>query len=558
MSTSSITRSASGNQLASGAQVWSWTFPGAPICINLSRYLVARLQNDLDTRTRALGDSAREIGGLLLGHPRGDDSIVVVDDYAWLPSEPTQNGSYNLNTAELERMRAERAGRSSVVVGYFRTDFGANLELRDAEMDLIGGQFSKSTDVVLLICSSRPHTGGFFFWMGEGVMSPFSLMDFPLDVTRLPFHDDPDAAVPPPFDISSAPVSELAAAAPPVALPAHESEADLVKWPVLEPTPFKIPGSTVVRMPSKQAPVPTALVPTATPVITIAQPPGKKISRPAPSPENAARDNAARESASRGNTARENPARENPAPAPAVPPKAKSVWLTVVWTFALLIGLCLTAGVIVLVFRGGPLPFGSPSATIESKPLLAPEFPLQLTVEAQGTGLNIRWDSAKPCGRASARRATHDHGDQQGARRDSSHRAAAHHRSYLFPIFRGAYGSATGNVGRRRQDIPRIRSGSVLRSATAAARRSVRSAATTYGSRSASRACSRAKSGKHSDPREERECSSGRRGGFARAEISRPHLYRAVVEPGAVAPGRDRSTGRRCSAASAVRSRAAQ
>ncbi len=417
MSTPSIARPASGNPSASGAQVWSWTFPGAPICVNLSRYLVARLQSDLEIRTRALGDSAREIGGLLFGHQGRSDSVVVVDDYVWLPSEPTQNGAYTLNTAELERLRTERSGASSAVIGYFRTDFGANLELRDAEIDLVGRQFSEPTNIVLLIGSSRPHTGGFFFWMGEGVISPFSLMDFPLDVTRLPFHDDSASA---PFAGASASLSELLAAAessieppsvaPPsvVQPPASEPEAELVKWPVVEPVVIRVaPPAPVVQMPLKEAPVPPA------PVVTIAQPPAEKTPPSAPSRENAAREKLqetsrpdnSRKDNSRQNSSnettsdvasREQPASRNPASAPAAPSKEKSVWLTIAWTLALLIGLCLSAGVAVLVFRGDPLSIIKPSTTTESKTQPAPAFPFRLTVEAQGTGLNIHWDAQSP------------------------------------------------------------------------------------------------------------------------------------------------------------------
>ena len=381
MSTPTFARSGAGSPWASGAQMWSWTYPGAPICINLSRSLVARLQSDVDTRTRAEGDSGRELGGLLFGHPRGNESIVDIDDYVWLPSAPGQNGSYNLNTAEIERLREERKGSSSMIVGYFRTDFGATLELRDAEIDLIGREFSDPTNVVLLICSSRPHTGGFFFWMGEGVMSPFSLMDFPLDVMRLPFHDDPHAAAPPAVTSSLAetPSPRAAPAAPemddPSDAPFLDDSEELVPWPVLDSAPKKlIVPAPVVQMPAKPAPAPPP------PVISIDQPQAEK-----PSP---ARDTNIREA-----SAHESAVPVNNVPANSAPSRANGILVTAGWTLALLIGLCLSAGVIVIAFRGGPSSFSLNAPSTEPKPQSASVSPFQLNVEAQGTGLNIRWDA---------------------------------------------------------------------------------------------------------------------------------------------------------------------
>ena len=392
MSTLSVVASAP-SQLASGeSQVWSWTFPGAPICINLSRALIGRLQAEVDARTRvhAPREGIRpEIGGLLFGHQRGNGPVVEIEDYSWIPSELPQDGTYSLSKAELDRLRGERAGSASVVVGYFRTDSGDNLELRDAELDLMAKQFADASNVALLICSSKPHTGGFFFWMGEGVISPFSLMDFPLDVARLKFHDDPDvagspsethasASVPPPVAVSL-PLPLPVSAPPPPAAPMKDADPHLLPWPVLDRPPVK--SAAVLRpQPLEELPV------QQTAPVTLADPVKVPLADVREAPvvvKEAAEKDAGVQEADLKRSALQKATQ-------ATPVRSPSVWFSILWALTLLFALSAIAGIII-VFNGGTLPLVGPAHAAKATP--GPRFPLQLNVEAQGTGLNIRWDA---------------------------------------------------------------------------------------------------------------------------------------------------------------------
>jgi len=167
---------------ASTRTAFSWTFPGAPIRINISLDLISRLRAELDQRQNlANGTSRAEVGGVLLGH-QDTPMTLVIDDYVWVTSEEQPSGRYHLDPSELRLLRSIY----SEPVGYFRTQSEDGLHLKDEEIDFVGKHFRDPTDVVLLIRNSpQQYTAGFFFWMEAGVFAPFSFMDFPLDAELL-------------------------------------------------------------------------------------------------------------------------------------------------------------------------------------------------------------------------------------------------------------------------------------------------------------------------------------------------------------------------------------
>jgi hypothetical protein len=158
-----------------------WTFPGSPIRINIPLDLISKLQADLDPREDVVNStSCAEVGGVLLGHQE-TPATLDIDDYVWVSSEARSDGLYHLDPSTLERLRSV-----TVVVGYFRTESGGDLRVRDQEISFIRKYFRDPTNVVLLIEPSRqPYTAGFFFWMKEDAFAPVSLMDFPLDAELL-------------------------------------------------------------------------------------------------------------------------------------------------------------------------------------------------------------------------------------------------------------------------------------------------------------------------------------------------------------------------------------
>ncbi|HVO98357.1 MAG TPA: TonB family protein [Bryobacteraceae bacterium] len=181
MSTPSAAKSQSS---ATTQAVFRWTFPGAPIRIDIPIDLISRLRTELDQRASS-GCSEVEVGGVLLGQRRTSTTLEI-NDYLW--ASPEQPGTrYRLDPSALERLCAEHSAQDgdalrSGVVGYFRTQARDELLLRDDEIRLVREHFQNPTDVVLLIqTSDELFTSGFLFWMREGDFAPFSFMDFPLD-----------------------------------------------------------------------------------------------------------------------------------------------------------------------------------------------------------------------------------------------------------------------------------------------------------------------------------------------------------------------------------------
>ena len=165
---------------------FTWTFPGAPVRINIRFELISRLQTELNRHKRSDTDASYvEIGGVLLGREGRAPTTVEIHDYIRIPCGHPSDGLYALNVSELERLRQARAVRGLSVVGYFRTQSKDPLRLRDAEIELIRKQFPDPSNVVLLIETSREQNeAGFFFW-NRNTLIPVSLMNFPLDAVSL-------------------------------------------------------------------------------------------------------------------------------------------------------------------------------------------------------------------------------------------------------------------------------------------------------------------------------------------------------------------------------------
>jgi hypothetical protein len=167
--------------------MYTWTFPGAPIRINIQLSVILKLQAEAG-QARSAGHS-RMVGGVLLGESRPPGSVEI-NDCVFLPSSHPASHPYVLNVSELERVRRERGNSRNgrvrlTVVGYFRTQPERVLALRDDEIELVQKHFHDPSQVVLLIQSSAEQsTAGFLFWDGDSVV-PFSLLDFPLDAAAL-------------------------------------------------------------------------------------------------------------------------------------------------------------------------------------------------------------------------------------------------------------------------------------------------------------------------------------------------------------------------------------
>jgi hypothetical protein len=166
------------------AGVYTWTFSGAPIRIEIGLDVIARLEAAI-TRSRE-NSAAVEIGGVLLGD-FPSPGTVEVHDYIPIEAEARSKRGYLADALELERLcsRKDSSSRTGRVVGYFRTQQEHSLELRDDELEPIRQHFGDPRQVVLLIRSSAEQcTGGFLFWDG-GALSPFSFLEFPFAAETL-------------------------------------------------------------------------------------------------------------------------------------------------------------------------------------------------------------------------------------------------------------------------------------------------------------------------------------------------------------------------------------
>lgn len=167
--------------------VYTWTFPGAPIRIKIPYQVMRRLRSELDERQQSLPNV--EMGGVLIGRAE-NAATLIIEDYVWITSEQ-QGTRYSIDPSQLDWVC--KVYRTPV--GYFRTQAGGNMRLREDEAAFLTEHFPKPDNVALLISSSdKIHTGGFFFWMEKGVLTPFSIMDFPLDADLLEIEDEPEVA----------------------------------------------------------------------------------------------------------------------------------------------------------------------------------------------------------------------------------------------------------------------------------------------------------------------------------------------------------------------------
>jgi hypothetical protein len=162
---------------------FTWTFPGGPLRISMPLTLIARLQAELDEHyRRCAGASQREIGGVLLGREGEFPDTIEIEDCVLVPSEMA-DGRYVWNAAAFKKI--SQPDDETRRVGYFRTEWGHSLTLRDEEIEAVQEHFPDRTNVVLLIQSSPDDRhAGFLFWDGD-VFTSFSFMDFPFDAEVL-------------------------------------------------------------------------------------------------------------------------------------------------------------------------------------------------------------------------------------------------------------------------------------------------------------------------------------------------------------------------------------
>ncbi len=162
---------------ASASSTYTWTFPGSPIRVKIPLPVIARLRSEIDEYCGLYPNQpAPERGGVLIGRLEGSGTLHI-DDYVWISAEQQASGGI-AEQSHFDKVRKV----DQVPVGYFRTQPGEMLRLRDDEIGFFKRQFPHPNNVALLVStSSTPYKAGFFFWMKEDELSPVSFMDFTLD-----------------------------------------------------------------------------------------------------------------------------------------------------------------------------------------------------------------------------------------------------------------------------------------------------------------------------------------------------------------------------------------
>ena len=281
---------------------------------------------------------------MLLGRPKTRTTLDI-DDYVWVSSG--QPGSqYHLDASEIQRLRSVY----TFVVGYFRTQPEDNLHLRDEELTLVGKHFPDPTNVVLLIHTSRqPYTAGFFFWMNKGVLAPCSFMDFPLDAELLRIQAEPrgtEARV-------TRPAQEVEMTLPLLASSGKDAAEYVASASTSTAEPISESGKDVRSARRQRSP----------------------LERLQARLSISAADDGQRKQSERTETT----------PPLAAATSKKTTQQMLVTTGIVLAALLLT-GVSAFLLQDWK------SNSRQKAPVTAAAFPLQLAVEAQGNGLNVRWN----------------------------------------------------------------------------------------------------------------------------------------------------------------------
>ena len=175
------------------SEILTWSFPGAPFRILLPIAVMRKLDVAIAER-----GCSRETGGVLLGFVNAAQSSIEIDDFVCIGSAAGSQSGYLLNPDELPRVQnqTDAGGVARQVLGYFRTQLRGDLELREAELDLVKQHFADPANIVLLIHPAQK-TAGFFFWCGD-FFTPASFQDFRFEATQAgvdaPVQEEPPSA----------------------------------------------------------------------------------------------------------------------------------------------------------------------------------------------------------------------------------------------------------------------------------------------------------------------------------------------------------------------------
>jgi len=160
--------------------VYSCTFPGSPVRINVPLELISRLRTELERNERLANSPGTRSAECCSGARRHKRLLRLTTTFGFPQISQAANTIWM-------RLNSSAWAPSTFVVGYFRTQPGDEMRLRAEEITFFGKHFTDATNVALLVHTSRrPYTAGFFFGM-KSVLSPI----FPLDAELLRSQAEP-------------------------------------------------------------------------------------------------------------------------------------------------------------------------------------------------------------------------------------------------------------------------------------------------------------------------------------------------------------------------------
>ncbi len=153
-------------------QSYTWSFPGAPVRIQLSLEVVQRLAPCFPGKDGALPF------GLLLGHVDGPTTIV--------------SGFHPLASSEITEIETALAELTSFsdkpsVVGYYRAQPQEGLRLDENDLALAEAYFYDPSNVILVVqaVGAGASNATFFFWDGGRLNGDVIFLEFPFDASLL-------------------------------------------------------------------------------------------------------------------------------------------------------------------------------------------------------------------------------------------------------------------------------------------------------------------------------------------------------------------------------------
>jgi hypothetical protein len=176
------------------SEFYTWTFPGAPICVHLHLNVVESLGREVRRAFESVPSHSVEIGGILYGTADFTASAVIeIKDFEPFLCEYRPDHKFILSDSDRRKLERVLAARRSdgeealSVVGYYRSQIGEGLNLRQEDLAIVQSSFYDPANVFLLVkpATDGSASAGFFFWDKGRIDSEFTYLEFPFDVRQL-------------------------------------------------------------------------------------------------------------------------------------------------------------------------------------------------------------------------------------------------------------------------------------------------------------------------------------------------------------------------------------